>query len=189
MHNSTGRRNKTKRDISFLSKVLGDGTEILKIETTLSSAIENFNKNFRKVELFDDQVKDSISLLDDEIFGLMKNLVPINKYLISCAAVSQYKVSVWHNILVTKTSQDTFLIGSDLVAGTQLKNKSAANMEVRSFLQKELLLGVFNIFGTTLQCLQAVQFVLNGQQLTWRSLTYLTNMNWSSITGNLLIID
>ena len=110
--------------------------------------------------------KENFILIHRKIF----DLVPINKYLISCAAVSQYKVSVWHNILATKTSQDTFLIGSDLVAGTQLKNKSAANMEVRSFLQKELSLGVFNIFGATLQCLQTVKFMLNGQQLTCKTL-------------------
>ena len=78
------------------------------------------------------------------------DLMPIKKYLISCAAVSKYKVSVWHNNLATKTSQDTFLIGSNLVAGNQLKNKSAANMEVRPFLEKEILLGAFNIFGATL---------------------------------------
>ena len=71
--NNTGRHNKDKRDISFLSKVFGDGAEIIKIENTLSAAIENFNENFKRVETFDDQVQNSIHLLDDEIFGLMKN--------------------------------------------------------------------------------------------------------------------
>ena len=98
------------------------------------------------------------------------NLVPVNKFLISCAAISPYKVSVWHNVLATQTSIDTYLIGSILVTETDSKNKSAANREVRSFLQKAQLLGVFNIFGTSLQCLQAVEFMLNNQRLTCNTL-------------------
>ena len=68
LHNSTGGQERDKRDISLLSKLIGEGTEIVKIKTTLSSAITNFNQNFRKIDVFDDQIKNSINLLDGEIF-------------------------------------------------------------------------------------------------------------------------
>ena len=44
--NYTGGHHRNKRDILFLSKVFGDGNEIIKIENTLSAAIENFNEKF-----------------------------------------------------------------------------------------------------------------------------------------------
>ena len=57
-----------------------------------------------------------------------------------------------------------------MVTSDQLQNKSAANMELRPFLEREILLGAFNIYVDMLQCLSAVQFLLNGKQLTCKPL-------------------
>ena len=290
LQNSTGGQKRDKRDISLLSKLIGEGNEIVKIETTLSSAITNSNLNFKKIEVFDKQMKNSINILDGEIFNILKDeerlrshltevdlrmlesqnkfeyimvklqhllalesmiensllseqiktmeraafhsnecsldsceieihreakldfilihkkivsLVPVSKYLISCAAVSQYKVSIWHNVLATQTSRDTYLVGSTLVTGNDLKNKSAANGELRTFLKKERLLGVFNIFGSSLQRLKSVEFLLNGQRVTYTTLDIihlpedyevvyddkkLVDLGWSEKVNNLGMI-
>ena len=57
-----------------------------------------------------------------------------------------------------------------MVTTDQLRNKSAANMKLRPFLEREVLLGAFNIYGDMLQCLSAVQFLLNGKGLTCKPL-------------------
>ena len=64
---------KSKRDINLLSKLFGDGDEILSIEHTLSSAIETFNHNFLIVDKFDKQVKASLNDIDQEIFVIEEN--------------------------------------------------------------------------------------------------------------------
>ena len=83
-------------------------------------------------------------------------------------AVSRFEISSWHNSLAIMTSTDTFLIGKTVVSTEQLQNKTVANMKLRPFLEKELLLEAFNIYGNTLQCLSAESFLLNGKVLTCR---------------------
>ena len=61
---------KNKRDISLVSKLLGEGNEILMIEHTLKSAIDNYNNNFIKVSNFDRQIKKSINDIDEELFKI-----------------------------------------------------------------------------------------------------------------------
>ena len=66
-------KTREKRDISLLSKIIGDGSEMVKIENSLSNAIVTFNKNFKKVEVFDHQMQNSIHLLDKEVFTILNS--------------------------------------------------------------------------------------------------------------------
>ena len=96
----------------------------------------------------------------------MITLDPISKFLITCAAVSKSEISDWHNRLAIKTSTDTFLINNTVVSIEQLQNKTLANLKLRPISENELLLGIFIIYGSTLQCLHAENFMLNQKLLT-----------------------
>ena len=253
---STGSRK--ARDISILSRVLGEGDEIIKIERSLSGAINTFNSDFKRVESFNHQVRSSLQLLDEELFTLLKSegkikshmvdvemelvaaknrmeyviiklqhlgsinqmlqetklpeildllqrgalhlnvcqlngcetgihttikndtiylyrtlvsLVPVQKFLIECRAVSSFKISRYHNSVATKTSMGSFLVSTDtdnptLVSESDLQNATTVNSHVRTLKKSELHLGVFNIYGRHLQCLKKIKFSLNGELLS-----------------------
>ena len=247
---STGSRK--ARDISILSRILGDGSELIKIEQSLSGAISTFNSDFKRVESFTHQVRSSLQLLDEEMFTLLKSegkikshmidleleivdarnrmeyiiiklqhlgsinqmlqetrlpeildllqraalhlnicqlsgcetgihttskndsiflhrtlvsLIPVERFLIECRAVSIFKISHYHNSVATKTSMGSYLINTTLVSELDLKNETIVNSEVRTIRNSELHLGVFNIYGHNLQCLKQIKFYLNGELL------------------------
>ena len=247
---STGSR-KT-RDISILSRILGDGSEMIKIEQSLSSAINTFNNDFKRVESFTHQVRSSLQLLDEEMFTLLQSegkikshmidleleimnarnkmeyiiiklqhldsinqmlqetrlpeildllqraalhlnicqlsgceteihttrkndsiflhrtlvsLIPVEKFLIECKAISIFKISHWHNSIATKTSIGSYLINTTLVSELDLANETTANSQVRTMKKSERHLEVFNIYGRNLQCLKQVEFHLNSELL------------------------
>ena len=96
----------------------------------------------------------------------MITLDPISKFLITCAAVSKSEISIWHNRLAIQTSTDTFLINNTVVTTEQLQNKTLTNLKLRPISENKLLLGNFIIYGSTLQCLHAENFMLNQKLLT-----------------------
>ena len=61
------------RGISLLSKLFGDGTELIRLEGTLSEAINRYNMNFQKEEIFDNQVTKSLKDLDLELGHILDN--------------------------------------------------------------------------------------------------------------------
>ena len=72
---------RSRRDISLLSKIIGDGTEMIKIEHSLSNAIATFNDDFQRVEAFNHQMKNSIHLMDEELFTILKSEGQIREHL------------------------------------------------------------------------------------------------------------
>ena len=176
----------TNRDyIVVKNQKLSDLEDMLK-RSALAGQLElleraAFHKNdcnlrFCEVEIHAER-KDNVVLIQRK----MINLVPISKYLITCAAVSRFEISSWHNSLAIMTSTDTFLIGKTVVSTEQLQNKTVANMKLRPFLENELLLGAFNIYGNTLQCLSAENFLLNRKMLTCRPLqTFVCHLSMKS---------
>ena len=243
-----------RREISVFSQIFGQGNELIKIENTLHAAIDSFNKNFKKVSQFDNQVKSSMKILEDdfsqiareeellkshlieleirlsathdrfyysflklqhlmaleailkqslisdhlkmleraifhqnyctveqcetEIYGQLSegkilihkklvSLVPIRKFLITCACFSSFQISTLHNSLAAKTEMGAYLVTSTLIKMTDLKNKSFVDATIRPLLQSEILLGVFHVYGNfKLQCLDRITFLLNGQTIT-----------------------
>ena len=92
------------------------------------------------------------------IHRTLVELKPVDKFIITCKALSRLKISICYNTLASRTSLNDYLIGSTLVSDTDLENVTAANEKVRPMLRSEQLLGAFNIYGDTLQCLKAVEF-------------------------------
>ena len=61
------------RGVSLLSELFGDGTELLRLEGTLSEAINRYNTNFQREEAFDHQVTNSLMNLDSELGHILNN--------------------------------------------------------------------------------------------------------------------
>ena len=64
--NITKNSRRVVRGVSLLSELFGDGAELLRLEGTLSEAINRYNTNFQKEEAFDHQVTQSLMNLDSE---------------------------------------------------------------------------------------------------------------------------
>ena len=64
---------RVKRGVSLLSELFGDGTELIRLEGTLSEAINRYNMNFQKEEIFDNQVTKSLKDLDSELGHILDN--------------------------------------------------------------------------------------------------------------------
>ena len=245
------------RGINIVSRLLGDGDELIRIENSLSGAINTFNSDFKRVENFTHQVKSSLQLLDEELFTLLKSegkikshmidlemelvaarnrmeyviiklqhlesinqmlketrlpetldllergalhrnichlkdcetgihttskndsiflhrtlvsLIPVQRFLIECRAVSSFKISIYHNSVATKTSMENYLINTTLVSELDLSNETVVNKNLRTLKESELHLNVFNIYGRNLQCLKEIEFSLNGKLLSCNSL-------------------
>ena len=59
--------NRTTRQTSILSFLLGEGKQISAIETSLQESIAHFNSNFRKMDTFDSQIIESFQNLEKDI--------------------------------------------------------------------------------------------------------------------------
>ena len=64
------KRNLKKRDIGVGSLVFGNGREILNLETNLHGAITSFNKNFQKLEEFDNEMVSNIQILQQNLANI-----------------------------------------------------------------------------------------------------------------------
>ena len=107
----------------------------------------------------------------DSIFihrKIMK-LTPVDKYVVKCAALSEYKISVWHNELATKIGNN-FLLHGGLIPAADIENKTAANEEVRTIKTGEQILGLFIVFGKWIQCLRKETFWMNQQEIHCNSM-------------------
>ena len=100
----------------------------------------------------------------------MVTLDPVSKVVVTCAAASTSEISTWHNRLAIQTTANSFLINNTIVTTEQLRNKTLANMMLRPISENEVLLGKFIIYGSNLQCLQAIDFMLNHKPLKCKAL-------------------
>ena len=100
----------------------------------------------------------------------MITLEPVSKFVVTCAAASTSEISTWHNRLAIQTTANSFLINNTIVTTEQLRNKTLANMMLRPISENEVLLGKFIIYGSNLQCLQAIDFMLNQKPLKCKAL-------------------
>ena len=58
---------RVRRGVSLLSEIFGDGSELIRLEGTLSEVIERYNENFKREELFGKQVSQGLKDLDMEL--------------------------------------------------------------------------------------------------------------------------
>ena len=69
---------RVKRGVSLLSELFGDGSELIRLEGTLSEAIQRYNMNFKKEEIFDRQVTKGLRDLDLELGHILDNEEKLN---------------------------------------------------------------------------------------------------------------
>ena len=93
----------------------------------------------------------------------------MDKYVVKCAALSEYKISVWHNELATKIGNN-FLLHGGLIPAVDIENRTAANEELRTIKTGEQLLGLFIVFGDWIQCLRKETFWMNQQEIHCNSM-------------------
>ena len=100
------------------------------------------------------------------------------KYLVSCMAVSTSTVPQLHNQLAERTQSGDFLIGTQLYTPELLSNASVVNEQARLLTISEKLLGSFHHYQSEginmIQCLESLQFTLNGRELECKPLTIYT---------------
>ena len=105
-------------------------------------------------------------------------LKPVMKYLVSCMAVSTSTVPQLHNQLAERTQSGDFLIGTQLYTPELLSNASVVNEQARLLTISEKLLGSFHHYQSEginmIQCLESLQFTLNGRELECKPLTIYT---------------
>ena len=69
---------RVRRGVSLLSELFGDGSELIRLEGTLSEAIQRYNMNFKKEEIFDRQVTKGLRDLDLELGHILDNEEKLN---------------------------------------------------------------------------------------------------------------
>merc|ERR1712074_67337 len=105
------------------------------------------------------------------IYQEMLTLFPRDQWLISCKLKSSSHVSTWHNTLAARSGADSLILNNQIIRTSDLKNETIVNQELRFLTEDEKLLGVFHIFGQNmLQCLNKIQFDLNGDSTNCDSL-------------------
>ena len=73
---------------------------------------------------------------------------------------------VLHGILASETLDNNLIFDGTIFSYSDLKNSTLVNQKLRLLREDEHLLFVFHTFGKyQLQCLQAVEFTLNGQKI------------------------
>ena len=91
---------RVRRGVSLLSEIFGDGSELIRLEGTLSEVIERYNENFKREELFDRQVSQGLKDLDMELNHVLDVEEKMNLKLL------QLQIELRH----TKNSYDFMIV-------------------------------------------------------------------------------
>ena len=65
-----GLMKRTARSISVGSFLLGEGSTIMELQTSLHKTIQHFNENFKSMENFDNSLVASLSSIEDDIMKI-----------------------------------------------------------------------------------------------------------------------
>ena len=92
---------RVRRGVSLLSELFGDGSELIRLEGTLSEVIKRYNNNFKKEEIFDRKVSQGLKDVDLELSHILDNEEKLSHKLLQLQIeVRQTKNS--YNFLVVK---------------------------------------------------------------------------------------
>ena len=95
------------------------------------------------------------------------SLRPSQQVLLTCQATSRTHVQAYHNQIGRQPDKNTVLLDTNIIQIGDLRNKSVMEEKLRFLLESEKQLEVFHIFNKNhLQCLERVNFILNGAATT-----------------------
>ena len=140
-------------------------------ETRLPETLEDLergalHRNICKLDTCETGIHTTIKNDTIYLHRTLVQLIPVQRYLVECKAISSFKISQYHNLVATRTDMGNFLINTTLVNESDLSNETVVNSELRTLKVAELHLGVFNVFGRNLQCMKKMEFSLNGELLS-----------------------
>ena len=92
---------RVRRGVSLLSELFGDGSELIRLEGTLSEAIQRYNINFKKEEIFDRQVTQGLRDLDLELGHILDNEEKLNHKILR-VQIELRQTKNTYNFLVVK---------------------------------------------------------------------------------------
>ena len=106
------------------------------------------------------EVNDGIVIIHRQ----MLTLAASNLLHVTCEAVSRTQVPTLHGVFATETLDNKLIHAGTIYSHSDLRNSSLVNQKLRLLKEDELLLSVFHTFSKyQLQCLQTLEFTLNGQ--------------------------
>ena len=108
------------------------------------------------------EVNDGIVIIHRQMLILAAS----NLLHVTCEAVSRTQVPALHGVFATETLDNKLIHAGTIYSHSDLRNSTLVNQKLRLLKEDELLLSVFHTFSKyQLQCLQALEFTLNGQKI------------------------
>ena len=92
---------RVRRGVSLLSEIFGDGSELIRLEGTLSEVIQRYNNNFKKEEIFDRQVTQGLKDVDLELGHILDNEEKLNHKVLKLQ-IELRQTKNTYNFLVVK---------------------------------------------------------------------------------------